>query len=264
MARIIKSKPHGRLKLSHHRHTGKRLPHHHTSYGGLIVLTVVAGIMLAFATVSTLKAQTLQSSQSVSVSGVVPAPPPQEAATVTQPTLVRAEESKPGERGLDFDTLAISGVKLKDTIVEIYNNELLAGAAGCRSEGYSLKITPQYGNNLVVAKVVDNLGQYGPDSKTASVVYLPKSKLEPQFLLSGASKYFGLQVNQKHELLIKIIGGQAPYAISVDWGDNKETDLSVHRTSGKVKLSHRYDTTGCYNIIVQGEDNKGGKAYFRT
>src|SRR3989338_4294790 len=224
MARIIKSKPHGRLKLSHHRHTGKRLPHHHTSYGGLIVLTVVAGIMLAFATVSTLKAQTLQSSQSVSVSGVVP----------------------------------------KDTIVEIYNNELLAGAAGCRSEGYSLKITPQYGNNLVVAKVVDNLGQYGPDSKTASVVYLPKSKLEPQFLLSGASKYFGLQVNQKHELLIKIIGGQAPYAISVDWGDNKETDLSVHRTSGKVKLSHRYDTTGCYNIIVQGEDNKGGKAYFRT
>lgn len=252
MGRKKKTWVHRRLKLSHHKHTGRRLPRQHTSHGALLVITLAAGVMMAFATNSTLEAQSRSLGQSVSVSGVVPAAPPEEAATITQPLLI------------NIDSLTITGGKPRDSIVEIYSNNLLAGAGGCRTDYYTVKITPQYGSNSIVAKVVDNLGQYGPDSGTASVVYFPKEKLEPQFLLSGSSKYFGLQVNEKYILRLKIIGGKAPYAISVDWGDNKENDLVVQRNSDEVNFSHRYDSSGCYSIIIQGEDNRGAKAYFRT
>ena len=253
MARKKKSWVHRRLKLSYHKHTGRRLPRQQTSHGVLLVITLIAGVMMAFATNSTLEAQSLSSSsQSVEVSGVVPAAPPKEPATISQPLLI------------DLDTLAITGSKSRDTIVEIYNNNLLVGAGGCRAEHYSLKITPQYGNNSIIAKVVDNLGQYGPDSGTSSVVYLPQNRLEPQFLLSASSKYFGTRINEKHELELKIIGGEPPYAITVDWGDNRENDLVVHRASGEASFTHRYDTSGCYNIVIQSQDNKSAKAYFRT
>lgn len=252
MVRRKKSWLHRRLKLSQHKHTGRRLPRQHTSHGALLVITLIAGAMMAFATNSTLEAQSRSSAQSVTVSGVVPAAPPKEPATVSQPLLT------------SLDSLTVTGSKPRSTIVEVYNNNLLAGASGCQAEHYSLKITPQYDNNSIIAKVVDNLGQYGPDSGTASVVYLPKDRLTPQFLLSGSSKYFGLQVNQKHELKLKITGGEPPYAITIDWGDNKESDLLIQRTADEASFTHRYESSGCFNIITQGQDNKGAKAYFRT
>lgn len=62
---------HRKLKLSHHRHTGKKLSHHHTSYGLLICLMVLTGLILSYATrAETVVAQTTD--ETISITGIVP------------------------------------------------------------------------------------------------------------------------------------------------------------------------------------------------
>ena|SRR5579859_3798167 len=62
---------HKKLKLSHHRHTGRRLSHHHTSYGALVCIMILTGLVINYANkTDAIVAQT--GNDSISVTGVVP------------------------------------------------------------------------------------------------------------------------------------------------------------------------------------------------
>ncbi len=70
MARKKQKFLHRKLKLSHRRHTGKRLPAHRTSLGLLVLAVLFSGIILGYTTSA--RADTTAPSGSVSVSGIVP------------------------------------------------------------------------------------------------------------------------------------------------------------------------------------------------
>ena len=62
---------------------------------------------------------------------------------------------------------------------------------------------------------------------------------------------------------IILVGGTGPYAISVDWGDNKPSDLFTQDFAGSFNISHIYDSAGVYNITIKATDRNGLTAYLQ-
>jgi hypothetical protein len=105
MPRRKKSWLHRRLNLSHHKHTGKRLPWSETSLGLLIIALIFTGFVLGYA--SSAQAQTNQSlNGSVVVSGVVPI-----TTENSQPTSIKTAEHSDGSQtqGFNFSFISRNG-----------------------------------------------------------------------------------------------------------------------------------------------------------
>lgn len=145
-------KPRG---LSHHHHTGKLIAHHHTSYPALAFLLALSSVLATAVSV----AGRADSQLSLTVLG----PPPTTAATIDQPV--------DGDR-FTVATQTVRGTCPAGLMVEIYRNTTFAGSTLCDSGGlYNLLITLVPGQNDLVARDLDGLSQYGPDSPTVTVYY---------------------------------------------------------------------------------------------
>jgi hypothetical protein len=144
--------------FSHHRHSGKVLGHRHTSYPALVFLLALTTVLVAGVSLTT-------SAASTDLSLTVLGPPPTTGATIDDP--------------LDGDHFSVSTQTVRGTcpyglMVEIYRNGTFAGSAVCDSGNlYNLVITLVPGPNALVAKDLDGLSQYGPDSPTVTVYYDP-------------------------------------------------------------------------------------------
>ena len=79
-------------------------------------------------------------------------------------------------------------------------------------------------------------------------------------LLKSTFTYQGFYVGDPVSYHVSIDGGQAPYAIAVDWGDGQHTLLS-RASSGEFDLTHTYQAAGGYHgsylIKVSATDAKG-------
>lgn len=252
---------HKAFKLSHHHHTGKKLAHHHTSYGVLLVLLLAVGITLTLGT-RQVSADIAQSGN-ISLGGVMPGPPPSAAAIIENPT-----------DGLmtDQSVITVDGTCPDDVTVQLFKNAIFAGAVPCENGRFSIQISLLSGKNELVAKVVDLINQYGPDSSPVIVYYNPPSVIPGE---GGASPSSGQGVNQLiltsdtptggvvngglYALHLLISGGQAPYALSVDWGDSSEIELVAKSSEGGFVLKHAYKNPGKYIIKVQLTDKSRTK-----
>lgn len=247
---------HQRLKLSHHQHSGKVLPHGHTSHGVLLVLLIAAGLMMWFATDKAL-AGNQTGSGSVAVSGVVPSPAPEE------PPVVETPEPTP-----EKPTVEIRGTKPTSGVIEVYSNGILVGIAGCKPDKFALDITPLRGKNEIKTRIVDSLGQYSPDSIPFSFNYLPLLSVQranvPQLFITTEAAYYGIQVGQAFDLKPKITGGKGPYAVSSNWGDGSSDDLVVRTEPGQFSQTHNFENPGCYLVQVNVKDSVENEAYFQT
>src|SRR5690348_1654188 len=117
------------LKISHRGHSGRLKPHEYTSYGPLMLVLVVVGVLL---TISTVSAGTLTSSGSVGLTGIMPGPPPTTAATIAVPGTGESFTTSP---------ITVRGTCPQNTLVEIFKNNIFAGSTACDSTGnYSLSI----------------------------------------------------------------------------------------------------------------------------
>lgn len=150
-----------RRGLSHHKHSGRLLAHHHTSYASLTFLLLIAtGVAIGAAYVSQ-----ADSSAQTQVTLTVLGPPPTQAATISQPPDGQIETSP---------TVTVQGTCPQNVFVEIWRNGVFAGSSACDSSGlYSVLISLTSGTNQLMARVVDALGQYGPDSSISTVTYNP-------------------------------------------------------------------------------------------
>lgn len=248
------------LKLSHPRHSGRLRPHEYTSYLPLAILITVVGIVLVIGTVSA-QSPPPQSS-SVSLTGNVPAKPPTQPATITSPS-----------DGTSFSTapIVVSGTCPKDTVVEIYTNDIFVGSTPCTNiGGFSLKVGLLFGKNVLVARDYDALNQAGPESNKVTVVYnvLPAqaSSLAPlnlggaQLLLSTDAVYRGTFPGQSLNVPVSIVGGTPPYAINVEWGDNANSVVS-RKNNTTFNAAHSYSKPGTFQITLQGSDAAGHEAF---
>ncbi len=243
------------LKLSDHVHTGRIRPHEHTSYLPLAFIVFIVGLTLARFTFLAYADHPPPQSGSIGLTGAVPAAPPKVAATINTP-----------RDGQHFTTtpITVSGTCPNDTLVEIYKNDIFAGSTPCDSGNYSVDIDLLFGQNNIVVQVYDALNQAGPQSKSVTVFFdYSLSQAAPtaffnlsgsQLLLNTDAAYRGSFPNQQLNVPITVIGGTAPFAINVQWGD--VTDQVISRTNNTTfNASHAYKKPGTYKITLQGSDS---------
>jgi len=150
-------------KLHHQGHSGRLRAHEYTSYGPLALMLLVVGVALLGCTVSAATPYTGPEAGSVALTGTMPAAAPKIAATITSPG-----------NGQHFSTspVTITGTCPKDTLVEIYKNNIFAGSGPCDDKGsFSFQIDLLIGQNTLIARVYDVLNQPGPDSNPVTVFY---------------------------------------------------------------------------------------------
>jgi hypothetical protein len=223
-----------------------------------VVRRIVAVVVLLGLVASIGMAQGVFAAQeqgSVGMEGRISAPPPTQAATISIP-----------RSGQTFSTLpvTVSGICPNGLLVKLFKNNVFGGSTQCNNGSFSLIIDLFDGQNELVARVYDALDQAGPDSNRVTVTY---NNAKPTFggrvSLSSAIAKKGANPGQKLVWPISVSDGEAPYAISVDWGDGKTPDLLSRQFAGNFDIEHVYDNPGVYNIVIKATDKNGGIAYLQ-
>jgi len=249
-----------RLNLIHHSHSGRLRPHEHTSYVILGALLLIVGATLTAYT--SFAVSPPPQSGSIGLTGVVPGKPPTLAATIASPS-----------QGQHFTTtpVKISGTCPAGTLVELFKNDIFAGSTNCQESGdYSLEIDLLIGQNVLIARVYDDLNQPGPDSNSVTVFYdalgtqaSPITSLDfggAQLLLNTDAVFRGVFPDKELAIPIDILGGNPPYALNVQWGDSNNKVIP-RNDNVTFNATHVYKRPGTYQISLQASDSKGRVAF---
>ncbi|MGH7195915.1 MAG: PKD domain-containing protein [Candidatus Saccharimonadales bacterium] len=196
------------------------------------------------------------SSGSVGLEGKIGAPPPKQPATITTPSNGASFTSNP---------ITIAGLCPTGTLIKVFANNIFIGSAACSGGSFSLKADLFNGQNDLLARDFDALGQQGPDSKIVHVSFTSSDFAKFGTLLSLTSPYAerGANPGQKLTWPITINGGNQPYALSVDWGDGSKPSLQSQPFPGNVTINHSYQNAGTYTVLVQASDKNGEAAFLQ-
>ncbi len=265
-------------RLSVHKHSGKLLPHRHTSYWATALIVLLGGIVLAISTPLVSRALTLTSSGSINLSGMVIGPPPTTPAVITS-----------SANGSQFQTnlVTISGTCGPDLLVKIWRNNVFAGSALCDNTGtFKLSLTLLEGQNILRVRNFDFADQPGPDSSDVTLYYqapsTPESgdsgqptigsKPNPQDSTSQAKRQFiittdtgivGARLPDALHWKFELSGGNAPYALLVKWGDGQQ-DIRSIPTAEPFTLSHSYSTSGTFAVELKATDKDGSETFLQV
>lgn len=250
------------FKVLHHGHTGKLRPHEHTSYLPLALLLLFVGFCLTTFTASAATPYTGPEAGSIGISGTMPGKAPTVGAVIKTPV--------PGQSFADTPVV-VSGTCPKDTLVEVFKNDIFAGSTPCTDSGtFSLEIDLIIGANTLTAKVYDSLSQEGPVSNRVDVTYRPSQSSTQglislnfggdQLLINTDAVFRGSFPKQDVNVPIDILGGRAPYAVNVQWGDS--TNKVYSRTDNTTfQATHAYAKAGTYQLSIQATDADGRVAF---
>jgi hypothetical protein len=154
--------------------------------------------------------------------------------------------------------------------VNITKNNVFAGVTSCQDDGtFNLLVDLFDGANFLLARVMDALGQYGPDSAGVNVFYdapvlkLPGGDTGKQLFLEVATTVLAVDPGQTSSRSAIIVGGVGPYAVSWDFGDG-ETQLTSQSTDGVVTGRHVYARPGTYRVILRVTDAQGNAAFIQV
>jgi hypothetical protein len=248
---------HRSLRLQHRHHTGRKLAHKHTSYHGLVVVVLLAGLFMAG-----LNLMAKATADTLRVYGKVSAPIPTEPAVITSPS--SGTVSRP--------SLTVSGtcpVMTPNVIVvlAVDNNEV--GSVVCTDGTFSVPIIILPGQHTLVARLYNITDDRGPDSEPVFITYLL-----PQ--VGGSSTPHGqgsqnvvaaFNFQQDRPFVVfgptkpavwsgTFTGGTLPYHIRVNWGD-KKSDSYVLDASGEHTFSHFYREMKPHDITITARDSDG-------
>lgn len=257
------------LRVTHHRNFGKLQAHHHTSYGHLGLMLMMVGILLIGVTPGMVNAArdpqleapgfTDQPNGYIGISGKVTGPAPTVPATILTPRSGSVINTSP---------FTVSGTCLAGTFVSIYDNGVFDGVVVCADDKtYSIIVDLYSGQNKLYAATSDVLGQRGPDSAIVTVQYQPSGQTfdqnqfiaNPLLIQSDDPILQGIFPGGSMSRVVRIRGGQAPYAVVWDFGDG--TTITIPQSQeGESKVKHTYNRPGNYAIIVRVTDSGGNSA----
>lgn len=248
-------------KLLARHHTGKIRHHKHTSYGGLAFVLLFTCIPLVTASRSIALAAADPVTIDNNVYAVVAGPTPKTAPVITNITQ--------GAVYTDSNPLTVSGTCPNDTLLKIYKNDVFSGATFCQNGRFSIPIDLFLGPNSLIVRAYNANNVIGPES-TPIVVRkeLPGvnlSNASQQFFVTSNIFYKGVGVGSTLSWPITLTGGQAPYAVSVAWGDGK-TDLISRGQAGTFDIQHTYQKPGdgykgSYDVTITATDAEGSKSF---
>ena len=250
-----------RKPLLHYTNTGKIRSHEHTAYISLTVLLLAVGFCLTTVTVGAWD-RPGPAAGSIGLTGVMPGKPPTQGARITTPS--------PGQ-SFTQTPVVIGGTCPTNTLVEIFKNDIFAGSTPCNTDGtFKIEVDLLIGANAIVARVYDALNQAGPDSNTVNVTYNPGiasanglSSLNfggSQLIINTDAVFRGAFPNKEMSIPIDILGGRAPYAVNIQWGDS--TNKVVSRPdNASFRQTHTYAKAGTYQLSIQATDADGRVAF---
>lgn len=194
-------------------------------------------------------------SSSTGLEATISSPPPASAPTIAVPASGQTFTSEP---------ITVSGLCSAQT-VKIFSNNVFIGAANCANGSYSLQVDLFSGQNDLTAVQFDALGQQSPSSSAVSETFVSAQFAQFGTLMSLSSTYArrGANPGQVLNWPLEINGGQAPYAISVDWGDGKSAELLSEASAGQFNATHTYNSAGTYVVIVKATDAHGETAFLQ-
>lgn len=194
---------------------------------------------------------------SIGLEGKIPSAPPTRGATITTPSNGQSFGKTP---------ITVAGLCPKGLLVKVFSNNVFVGSVQCDTGSYSLQVDLFSGANDLVARVYDAFDQAGPDSNIVRVTY-NDAQFNPfgysQLSLTSPYAQRGADPGQTLTWPIILSGGTGPYAISVDWGDSKTSDLISQQFTGTIDLKHVYDSAGMYRVIIKATDKNGLTAYLQ-
>lgn len=284
--------------IAPHAHTGKRLAHHHTSHGLLLLILILAGMILFFSLAS-LEAAGVTKNGSLNVTATVPGDAPTVGATITSPAVKTV---------MKRSLAVIDGTCPTQTMVAVYNNGNFAGSTICTADNtFQVTIQLVIGMNTVQAQNYDSLNQAGPvtgqvqisyepdvaptpsapivaivntpeDIKEAPalpVVVAPQPAEQPcydnprtvsatQLAVWSPCITRNIFIGERLEMPVILQGGTLPYALSVDWGDSSTNELYSFPQSGRHILSHVYKVPKVKNISLKLADAQGTTSQMQT
>lgn len=270
-----------RIDISHHRHSGRLLPHIHTSYAGLFFIALVTAVWMGVITVNVHADPPAYvipppSTASFGIGATVDAPPPKTPPVIKAPSSGQTINSLPA---------TVQGSCPKDMLIKIFKNDVLSGAAICdASSSFSVPIDLLVGANTLTAQAFNALDKGGPKSAAVLVTYAPsgptgfsvapagtyKPDITPanQLVMTTDVFYRGFTPGETVGYNVSIHGGTAPYAVSIGWGDGKTDIKSVGRDGG-FDITHVYDKAGkgyhgSLPVVLKAVDAKGNPAYLQV
>ena len=219
---------------------------------------VVLSAVMLFSAPSSVLAVDNPKSGSTGLTGQIGSAPPKTGPTITSPTNGQTFTATP---------VTVSGLCTTGLLVKVFSNNVFMGSVVCANGSYSIKIDLFSGQNDLLARQYDALDQASPDSNIVRITFNDQQfNSVGSTLMYLTSDYARRGANPGETLLwpIIIVGGTGPYAISVDWGDGKPTDLLSQSFAGSFNISHVYDSAGVYNIIIKATDKNGLTAYLQV
>ena len=254
--------------LSHHKHSGKRLPHRHTSAFGLAVVTLFAGIVPALIIQSVVTADPPPVSDTITVTADIST----NAPVITSPA---------NDQRFTGAQITVSGTCQPDLVVGVFKNDLVAGSTLCLADGtFSLQVELLFGKNDLYARhfrpgavspasnhVIVYFDQVVPGtSPTAKHRSLskpddtPALALEKQLVIISEESVKAQLQGKSLSWKIRLEGGLAPYALSWDWGDGTTADLVSLDKAMEYTGEHTYASAGNYQIKIKAADSNGQTA----
>lgn len=251
---------HSHLKLQHHRHSGKLLAHHHTSYRALSLVLAMIGVCLFMINSAARAADLIVSAK---VSAEIPISPatvdtPADGFTTNNPSIIVA---------------GTCPIQNPGVVVIIYSGPNFLGSMPCSNTGtFSVPVTLLPGHNPIVVKVVNVTGDYGPDSTIVNVYYNPPASINPKsepprntggleptpsnLVIYSLNPYIVFGPLQPAVWKGYFDGGRPPYQVKIDWGDGQSSTYTV-RDSSQQAFPHTYQQMRSYFIHLTVTDTDG-------
>lgn len=237
------------LKLQQHKHTGKVLHHKHTSYRGIAVVLVLAGMVMVAATM----VQRAAADALFGVYATVQAPVPTTSAVITTPDSGSTVQSR--------DTLVAGTCPIitpQVTVVLMVDGKL-AGSAMCDgSNNFAMPVVLEAGAHTLVAQTYTTTQGQGPDSAPVQVTYRPAKAALAQTaapILAPAASFTVLETDRTAAWEGTVTGGTAPYQMLIDWGDGKRNSYTI--TADSQHFTHHYGALRSYNARIAARDTTG-------
>ena len=235
-------------------------------------------------------AATLTSNGSYQVTAAYLGPPPATAPTIDAPLNGSYVKATP---------ITVTGGCPINSYVTLTRNGVSSGSAICGPlNRYSLQTDLFNGANAIQTLAYSKFDVAGPASTTVIVTYAAPAAVTPSpnpisstpstplssagfgtnvprstpviagtpiaqpLLLKTNFKYVGHALGQPVSYQFEVVGGTAPYAISINWGDGSIKTLSLS-ASGPFSVSHTYTRASqyqaSYKIIASAGDAAGGQ-----
>lgn len=221
------------------------LHHRHTSYRGLAVIFVLAGMAMAGITlVGRVAADSL-----VAVQGTEPTPVPTAAALIASPV-----EGTSIANGSVLVTGSCPIVS-PQVVVLVTVDGTTAGSAACDSSNdFSLPISLSPGAHTLVPKILTIASQPGPDGTPVHIDSSAPQAASP-IALAADTPFSYLGADKTAVWTGTISGGTPPYHVHIDWNDGQQITLDT--TAGKQYFSHTYAALQSYDPLFSITDSGG-------